>query len=248
MSSPLSDYLDYANDEHQPQDAGLENFLYDGPLDSTLDFVHDHTVTPAEKTALELRQTSTRFAIKIRIEGDDTCCTVDRAAVLAVYQDALKALEVPQNEQHHRRILSEATRKIQIVLGIISAPPVDSAFLTSGQVLKPLEPQYAEPRISSEEDEYGYRAQWRLRAWRKDGWPDRYPAEAVKRELEDEEKLTGRKRMSFGEMAKRWHEEEMGDEGEDTVHVAESGNGEYEDGQGGLEGEGEEEIMNDVWD
>jgi hypothetical protein len=252
MSSPLSNYLDYDSDGNQIHKSGLGKFLYDGPLNSALDFTHDHTITPAEKTALELRRTSTRFAIKIKIEGDDTCCTVDRAAVLAVYQDALKALELPHNEQHHQRILSEATRKVQIVLGIVSAPPMDSAFLTPGQLLKPLEPQYAEPRISSEEDNYGYRAQWRLRAWRKDGWPDRYPTEAVKWELEGDEKLTGRKRMSNQEMAKRWQEEEMKDEGEgegeDAIHVGEVGDRGHENDRREEERVDDADIMNDIWD
>lgn len=247
MSSPLSDYPEGLDDEVDGEDAqksGLEEFLYDGPLDTALGFAVDHTITRAERTALELRRTSLRFAIKIDIENEKTCCTVDRAAVIAVYQDALQTLDLPQNKQYHLRILSEATHRARIILGIISAHPLDAAFFTADQLLAPLEPQYAEPRISSGNDQRGYRAQWQFLQWRNNGWPDRYPARAVKTELEGDFRLAGKTKGLALKLRKRWQDMDMGSE--DEVEI-EDETAVQLDVIGG-ERVDNDEILNDIWD
>ncbi|KAL5116497.1 hypothetical protein ACEQ8H_005618 [Pleosporales sp. CAS-2024a] len=143
-------------------------------------FVQEHENTSAKQTAIKLRNYQQRFARSVPRGGDDECAALDRQAVLAIYTDALSRLSA--TPQKHMQILAECKRKVRVVLGILSADPHDTVFMTAGQMLTPLEPQYANPRLAAHVDTRGYLAHARLTAWRKDGWPDKYPAGAVKRE------------------------------------------------------------------
>jgi hypothetical protein len=159
-------------------------------------FVHDHIVTPAEITANSLRETRQRINMKVVEEDDEEreCIALERRYVTDVYDQAIAKLgELPDN---HVQIAAECTRKVRVILGIITANPSDPVFTTAGQLLKPLEPQYANPRIESREDTDSHRAQWRLEQWRKEGWPHQYPVDAIRREREEKgERLVGRGRL-----------------------------------------------------
>ncbi|KAH7356121.1 hypothetical protein BKA66DRAFT_403240, partial [Pyrenochaeta sp. MPI-SDFR-AT-0127] len=159
---------------------GLDDFQYQGPLqDYALSSHRDSTaVTDSEKTAYMLLEARDRFSKGIPIDGNHLCYSVDRAAVLDVYCEALEKI----NRENHRLVLFETTLKVKTILGLRSAEPHDIAFACGGMLLKPIEPQYAEPRIEFDDDQEGYRMAWRLKAWRKEGWPDKYPIEAVIRE------------------------------------------------------------------
>jgi hypothetical protein len=190
---------------HSPR---FSKFLSDAPLPAN-QFVHSHEVLPAEATANSLRETRHRFAQKVP-SGDDEQkhAALDRQNVLAVYTQALAQLHSIPNK--HIQIAAECTRKVRVILGIVSADPPDPVFTTNGQLLAPLEPQYANPRLEARDDPECYRAQWRLNRWRKEGWPHRYPTEAVRREeMVKGEKLVGRGRMST-EMLRRRSQMEDG--------------------------------------
>jgi hypothetical protein len=170
-------------------------------------FVHDHETTPAEATSNTLRETRHRFSKK-RLEDDEErkYAALDRRYVLDVYGQAISKLGALPSK--HVQIAAECTRKVRVILGIITADPSDPVFTTSGQLLAPLEPQYANPRIGFREDEEGHRAQWRIEQWKKEGWPDDYPAEAIRREDKVKaERLVGPGRMSEKILRKRSQEE-----------------------------------------
>jgi len=117
--------------------------------------------------------------------------TIIRAAVLRVFEHAFdKLASLPHL---HEQIASEAMRKIKVILNVISAEPDDPVFLSAGQLLEPLEPQYAQPRLAEFDygtgELYAQRAQHRLEAWRAEGWPAKYPKRAVKEELKERRKL-----------------------------------------------------------
>jgi hypothetical protein len=103
-----------------------------------------------------------------------------------IYEEALNFFGSGKQDKLDKQIASEANWKAKIILGALEASPEDPAFSTVGQILKPLEPQYAHPRLSAKEDDYGRRAQWWLNAWRKEGWPAVHPKEAIRHEAEKE--------------------------------------------------------------
>jgi hypothetical protein len=103
--------------------------------------VHDHIVTPAEITANSLRETRQRIHMKVIEEDDEEreCIALERRYVTDVYDQAIAKLgELPDN---HIQIAAECTRKVRVILGIITANPSDPVFTTAGQLLKPLEPR-----------------------------------------------------------------------------------------------------------
>lgn len=187
-------------------------------------FVHTHTATPAEDAAVRLRNLQKRF-IKAttnlttkpmtrqswdeddnRTSEDAGLDRLDRRAVIDIYDQALDALS--KSPWKHNQTGAECTYKTRVVLGITKADPEDSVFETSGQLLKPIDPQYAEPRIERTGDENGYRAQWRLDAWRREGWPEVYPANAIRKEAEEmDEMLVGKNSISDGQIMSKMHNE-----------------------------------------
>ncbi|KAH7395359.1 hypothetical protein DE146DRAFT_598640, partial [Phaeosphaeria sp. MPI-PUGE-AT-0046c] len=164
-------------------------------------FVHNHIPTPPENAAIRLRDMQKRFLegttawtrnddgnMSIEVVGLDR---LDRRTVIDIYDQALAALSRAPSK--YDQIVAECTSKTRVVLGIITAEPEDPIFMMPGQLLKPLDPQYAKLRIERGDDEYGYRAQYRLTAWRKDGWPEMYPVNAIRKETEEKnEKLVGK--------------------------------------------------------
>lgn len=117
-------------------------------------------------------------------------------------------------------------------------------FSSAGQVLAPLEPQYANPRI--EDDAHGYRMQWRLDAWRREGWPGRYPREAVQRERRGGERLVGEGGLGVLEMRRRFlgrGDGELGGVIEVKDERGRGENGEVDEGDFGLGDGGEEDGM-----
>jgi hypothetical protein len=185
----------------------LSRFLSGEPLPAK-HFVHGPKATPAEATANSIRETRRRFNEEVP-EGDEErkYAALDRQNVLDVYGQALDKLgEIPNK---HIQIAAECTRKVRVILGVITADPADPVFTRSGQLLRPLEPQYANPRLEARDDPECYRAQWRLNHWRKEGWPDKHPAEAIRREEKEKgEKLVGRGSMSAKMIRQRSQEED----------------------------------------
>jgi hypothetical protein len=157
----------------------FSKFLSDEDMPSQ-EFIHNHQPIPAEATVMRLHDARRRFAKGTHVDKESKCAPTDRQLVLDIYNRALSAL--PRLPKDHTQIEAECNRKVRVVLGIVSADPDDPVFTTNGQLLKPLEPQYANPRLSHSEDPYGRLAHWRLSAWREDGWPARYPAQALRAE------------------------------------------------------------------
>jgi hypothetical protein len=165
-------------------------------------FIHNHKSNLAEATSLKIRETRRLFAQGTPEDGKADCAPLDRRAVLDIYAQALEKLGTLPHK--HEQIAAECARKVGVVLGMINPKPCDPVFTTSGQLLKPLQPQYAHPRIWTKEDEYGYRAQWRLEAWRREGWPEKYPGQAVSCEASGKaERLVGRGSLRNAEMRRR---------------------------------------------
>jgi hypothetical protein len=185
----------------------FSKFLSEESLPPRL-FVHDHEITPAEATSNTLRETRHRFFKNPPETHDERkYVALDRRYVLDVYDQAISKLGIIPSK--HVQIAAECTRKVRVILGIITADPSDPVFTTSGQLLAPLEPQYANPRIGFREDEEGHRAQWRMEQWKKEGWPDEYPAEAIRREDKVKaERLIGPGRMSEKVLRKRSQQED----------------------------------------
>jgi hypothetical protein len=168
-------------------------------------FVHPRNITSAEQIFIELRQKRDGFAARSPDSDTNTYNVVDCSTVLRIYDEAIAIFcDAPDK---HQQIASECNLKVQIILALLKADPDHPAFLSAGQLLSPLEPQYANPRIDSEDDDYGYRAEWRLSRWRKEDWPKMYPAKAIKKELE-KERLVGRNRMTDDELRMKFYEEE----------------------------------------
>ncbi|KAH8704405.1 hypothetical protein GQ44DRAFT_778094 [Phaeosphaeriaceae sp. PMI808] len=195
---------------------------------------HDATVNDTERA---IRMSRSQFSNNIKIGGNNICCAVDRSAVLDVYDEALRRINTCDRDRDRIQIASETNRKVKVILQKLDVEPDDIVFSTVGQILKPLEPQYANPRIEWEKDEYGYRTQWRITAWRKDGWPHEYPRNAIWAELHGNEKLVGRSRMSDREIRERMNEEDKWEAGVclHSIHVPEyvvavRGNGQSENG------------------
>jgi hypothetical protein len=165
-------------------------------------FIHNHKSNPAEATSLKIREMRRLFAQGTPEPGKEDWEPLDRRAVLDIYAQAIEKLGTLQAK--HEQIAAECARKVGVVLGMINPKPCDPVFTTSGQLLKPLQPQYAHPRIWTKEDEYGYRAQWRLEAWRREGWPEKYPGQAVSREASGKaERLVGRGSLRNAEIRRR---------------------------------------------
>lgn len=190
----------------------IHDFQYQGLLDDKVSSSHSSTkqVTASEKTALKLREARDRLAKGIPIGGNKLCCTTDRAAALHVYYEALNTI----NSTNHETVLFEATLKVETILGILKADPHDVVFSQSAMLLNPLEPQYAEPRIKYNNDKNGYRAAWRLKAWRKAGWPGAYPGRAIRgeRKIEKLPRGGGRGDIELRKKMEDWAKEDWGDE------------------------------------
>lgn len=156
-----------------------------------------------QRVSDELEDLRARFIKQNPVGWHPRCSNVDRSTVLAVYNEALVKLE------HATRIVAirinlEVRKKVATVLGLREAAPRDQVFYTKGAFLKPLEPQYAQPalhyynRVARDGDDSHYRSGIkRLRAWRKGGWPEVYPEEAVERERREKKR---RARMSPGQV------------------------------------------------
>ncbi|CAO2655025.1 Nn.00g117580.m01.CDS01 [Neocucurbitaria sp. VM-36] len=187
----------------------LDDFQYEVTLDDAA-LPDPKDLTESQRTARQLRSARDRFAITIPVGGNELCFSVDRAAVLDIYQQAIEKIG-PTN---HKQIVFEANHKIKTILGLRKAEAHDVVFTSGGMLLKPLEPQYAEPRIEYGDDQEGYRAAWRLKAWRKEGWPNVYPKVAIERERRVEKlPLTGG--QGDVELLRRmlkWDEKDWGDE------------------------------------
>lgn len=199
----------------------FNDFLSPDPIPVTA-FVQKHEPTPAEETASNLRETQRLFAKGTPDHGGDHCTALDRLTVLEIYAQALDKLSSAPEE--HVQIAVECARKVRIVLSTIDADPDDTVFSTLGQLLSPLEPLYANPRIDRGDDQYGYRAQWRLHAWRKEGWPKTYPLKAVEREARiTGEGLVGKGKMSDKTIKKRMlSTNEMWEDGDKALETASS--------------------------
>ena len=158
----------------------LSDYLFHGSLDERNNNSNHarQPMTDAEATAVELRETRDRFAKGIERDNESEICRPpERAAVLAVYHEALQKI----NAKNHREISSEVMLKVAIILGITAAEPYDMAFMNN-MSLRHLEPKYANPRIETKDDQYERRAQARITAWRNDGWPAKYPSQAIAEE------------------------------------------------------------------
>lgn len=133
--------------------------------------------TPLDLTISKLRQDRQRFTKTIPNSHHNTLCSPrDRSAVLDIYAEALSKI----NARNHTALYAEACLKIKTVLGIHKAGTRDAVF--TQKLLNPIEPLYAMPRIETKNDKYGHRAAVRIQEWRRDGWPKRYPRNAIKEE------------------------------------------------------------------
>ncbi|KAF2829072.1 hypothetical protein CC86DRAFT_403722 [Ophiobolus disseminans] len=193
--------------QHMPK-APVDDFLVDERVQQRSSIQQEHRTTPAGKTTVELQKTRDRYAKETEREsGDGTQNTITRAAVLEIYEQALKS--IGKSPDLHKRIDTEATRQVEVVLRNISAEPNDPVFRTASQILKPLEPQYAQPLIpefqtsKKPQDTNAHRAQHRLESWRDDGWPEKYPERAVEREKKKGRNLIGRGRTKDLELRQR---------------------------------------------
>ncbi|KAI8942858.1 hypothetical protein NX059_000898 [Plenodomus lindquistii] len=232
-----------------PPAAPSETYTATAERDSNLryrDFFHSsHSPTVVPYVAQNIRLPA-RVAYQLRIARDSfagqakinnmgtTCCATDRAAVLAVYNEALEKIaewEVQQEEpqipfatsrntsdgedpERYNLLLQEVQTKTKIILGVVDAYPEDAAFGTT-QMLSPLEPMYANPRIDLHDDNYRRLAAQRLKDWRAEGWPARFPAKAYAAEAEellwdDYPDVASEERL--GHRRKDWAVEDWGEE------------------------------------
>lgn len=130
-----------------------------------------------EQTLAKLRKERLRFTKTIPNDlSSKICCPRDRGAVLDIYTEVLSKI----NAENHKQLYVEANTKIKVILGILKVGPRDEVF--TRMLLEPIEPLYARPRIEFRKDKYGHRAATRIQEWRKDGWPDRFPAKAIREE------------------------------------------------------------------
>lgn len=186
----------------------FSNFLEDDTTTHT-PFVHKHDIAPAEETATRICENRRCFSGGVPLGGDENCAGIDRQLVLGIYTEALSKLsELPEK---HIQIAAECARKTRVILGIVPADPDDTVFTRAGQLLTLVEPQYANPRLDSAVDQFGMLAHWRLNAWRDDGWPEQYPAEAVKKETQRGQRLVdhmGNQSMTDGKMLEAVYDNE----------------------------------------
>jgi hypothetical protein len=210
LDTPVSSHRKTALD-YTPR---FNKFLADKDM-SPQKFVHNHSPTSAEATVIILRDTRRRFARGTLTDKDGKRAPTDRQLVLDLYTEALSILSTLPGK--HIQVEAELNRKVRVILDIVSADPDDTVFTTNGQLLKPLEPQYANPRLSHSQDPYGRLAQWRLSAWREDGWPAKYPADAVSEEKNRGHQLVneaGTQKMKDGAMlVKAINNQEMWERG-----------------------------------
>ncbi|KAJ4312342.1 hypothetical protein N0V94_007496 [Neodidymelliopsis sp. IMI 364377] len=174
-------------------------------------------------TANELHDLRTRFAKHVFRRNNPRCSTVDRSAVLAVYNEALSILEHASDIKADG-IYDEVREKVEIILDLVQAEPYASAFNTGASYLTPLEPQYAHPRLDfydrGEGDDSMYLlAYTRLNEWRKEGWPDVYPEQAVAREAEERRRRIAARRdsrLSDAEGLRRWYGKDAAEWGDEV--------------------------------
>lgn len=156
-----------------------------------------------KRVANNIHDHRTRFTQHNQRGGNPRCSTIDRSAVLAVYQEALSKIE-RTSKTESCTIFLEVRQKVETILDLRTAEPNDAVFTAKNTFLSPLEPQYAQPRLNyynreptMDEDSYHYAGAARLREWRKEGWPSVYPAKAVQRERRErkERRREGRKML-----------------------------------------------------
>lgn len=146
-----------------------------------------------KRVADDIHGLRTRFVQHNPKSGNPRCCSLDRSAVLAVFQEALAKLE-HASDIDSRKIHLEVMRKVTTILDLRTAEPNDPVFLTKDAFITPLEPHYAQPRLDyynrgteDADDSFYYTGIRRLIDWRKEGWPNVYPANAVEREKRERE-------------------------------------------------------------
>ncbi|KAF2844754.1 hypothetical protein T440DRAFT_409531 [Plenodomus tracheiphilus IPT5] len=160
--------------------------------------------------ARQLRDERDYFARQVEVGNNSAiCCAEERAAVITIYNEAIEkiakwdahhsnfqvkssgGIPVPEKEYagKYTFLTHEVQTKTRIIIGITHADPDDSVF-SNNLLLKPLEPHYATPRIDMHEDNMRHRAAWRLKAWRTEGWPDKYPADAVALEAKRDRRVS----------------------------------------------------------
>jgi hypothetical protein len=178
LKSPTSSKPDHTH--------GISPYLADDDsIDTLPNFVHNHEATQAEHTVLDLLLIRARLSKGIPNEGNADVDVLARPAVINIYDEALSLLGSGRAEAY-QQMASEVSHKAKILLEILDADPDDPAFSTVGQLLQPLEPQYAVPRLLPKNDGHCRRAQWRSNSWRKEGWPAVYSREAIRHEAEKE--------------------------------------------------------------
>lgn len=221
-SSPDED--DLGDPVVETKGKSLQDFYGDDTSGPATFFSHrDSSLAPGKLARQQLEVLRNRFASTVSISNDHPkCCAVDRAAVLAVYAEALDKL----NAENYEQISTEVRRKTRVILGLTSADPEDSVFVgstTGGSLLSPLEPQYSEPRIEFKDDEYQRLVHRRISAWRKDGWPKAYPRNAIKYEAQTREALDRREERDLDTMVTEDSGEEVDADGSkwDPTHWAE---------------------------
>ncbi|EOA86798.1 uncharacterized protein SETTUDRAFT_79704, partial [Exserohilum turcica Et28A] len=154
--------------------------------------------TALDLTISKLHHDRQRFTKTIPNDHKNKLCSPrDRSAVLDIYTEALHKI----NATNHAQMYTEANAKIRTVLGIHKAGTRDAVF--THQLLRPIEPLYAMPRIEVRHDKHGHRAAVRIQEWRRDGWPAKYPVNAVREEKARKGRFV------------RWFEEEWEDEVEE---------------------------------
>lgn len=210
----------------------FQRFFRDGESKMSPDDVAG--MTPPASTAYEIQEARDQFAKNISpMNWHKRCCAVDRAAVLVVYNEALQKIGTWSHEgmrvqnissskrkqvkeelaQRCRALSTEVTIKVKVILGISAAEATDMVFANT-MLLSPLEPQYSEPRIEFNDDREQLRVAARLKAWRDEGWPDRYPRLAITEEGKAERlwRRHGLGRTDMRAMALQWPNEIWGEE------------------------------------
>ncbi|CAN9315080.1 unnamed protein product [Alternaria alternata] len=156
----------------------MSEFLHSGPLDIPASTPSD-VGGGAPRLSSRLSDSRLRFIKKVPIDPrSDLCSPRDRRAALAVYDEAIE--NIKNGKGHHIDVETEAEAKIETILGIRSAAPSHLVFQKN--LLLPIDPTYAEPRIEASDDTLGYHASWRLHEWRQDGWPALIPGRAIEKE------------------------------------------------------------------
>ncbi|CAN9222702.1 unnamed protein product [Alternaria alternata] len=156
----------------------MSEFLHSGPLDIPASTPSD-VGGGAPRLSSRLSDSRLRFIKKVPIDPrSDLCSPRDRRAALSVYDEAIE--NIKNGKGHHIDVETEAEAKIETILGIRSAAPSHLVFQKN--LLLPIDPSYAEPRIEASDDTLGYHASWRLHEWRQDGWPALIPGRAIEKE------------------------------------------------------------------